>query len=194
VSFDDSYCDFQDCQALSNQYQKMDEEFTSGGLNLNSIRAIQPWFHGVKGNDSPWPKRYEVFPEPLPPRSVRLLVIPLEGSASLSAAGAAITRDLLGILPPSAKTFSNARTHYHCTLWHTSRPTDTRPDPLAVNGGLDSTLLTATPGKRPMVKATTLAHEKEVLAWEVSRTNKPTLVVDRVLMASSGMPLNNPST
>ena len=97
----------------------------------------------------PWPKRYEAFPEPLPPRAVRLLVIPLEGSASLAAAGAAIAKDALKALPASSKVFSNSRTHYHCTVWHTSHPSDTRPDPFAADGGLGADMASASPGQRP---------------------------------------------
>ena len=146
----------------------------------------QPWFHGTEGNGTPWPKRYEVFPEPLPARSVRLLVIPLEGSALMAAAGAAITRDMLAVLPAHVKVFSNARTHYHCTVWHTSHPSDTRPDPFASDGGLNSTEAAAPPGQRPAVTQPVLTAEVEALTKEVAATAAPTLVVDRVVMAASG--------
>ena len=81
-------------------------------LKPESALILQPWFHGTKDcYEAPWPKRYEVFPEPLPPRSVRALVIPLEGAAaSLAAAGEEVIGEILNILPPSVKTFSNIRT------------------------------------------------------------------------------------
>ncbi len=51
-------------------------------------------------------------------------------------------------LPPAAvQIFSNARTQYHCTVFHTSHPSDPRPDPFSPQGGLASP--PALPHERP---------------------------------------------
>ena len=113
-------------------------------------------------------------------------MVPLESSASLAAAGAAITKDALKALPASAKVFSNSRTHYHCTVFHTSHPSDTRPDPFAADGGLGGAdLASAPPGQRPAPSQAVIDNEVDTLRREVEATELPTLVVDRVLMASS---------
>ena len=109
-------------------------------------------------------------------------MVPLESSASLAAAGSAITKDALKALPASAKVFSNSRTHYHCTVFHTSHPSDTRPDPFSVDGGLGDL---APPGQRPAPSQAVIDNEVDTLRREVEATESPTLVVDRVLMASS---------
>lgn len=72
------------------------------------------------------------------------------------------------------------------TLFHTSHPSDTRPDPFTLNGGLDSALSEAPLGKRPAVNAATLSAEIEALSKEVSATGSPTIVLDRIMMAASG--------
>ena len=33
--------------------------------------------------------------------------------------------------------FANARSNYHCTVFHTSQPSDPRPNPTRADGGLD---------------------------------------------------------
>lgn len=46
---------------------------------------------------------YEQFQQPLPKHSVRLLVVPLEDAPTVAAAAAAITRDMLALLPEGTK-------------------------------------------------------------------------------------------
>eukprot|EP00198_Chlamydomonas_reinhardtii_P012572 XP_001701909.1 predicted protein [Chlamydomonas reinhardtii] len=41
------------------------------------------------------------------------------------------------LLPAGAKVFANARSNYHCTVFHTSQPSDPRPNPTRADGGLD---------------------------------------------------------
>ncbi len=65
---------------------------------------MQPLFHGAREAGTPWPRSYADFPDgPLPEHSVRLLVLPLEDSPALAAAGSAVTRDVLAVLPKTTK-------------------------------------------------------------------------------------------
>ena len=64
----------------------------------------QPWFQGLeRDGDTPWPRKYAGLKHPLPPRAVRLLVVPLGESPKLAATAASITREFLGLLPASTK-------------------------------------------------------------------------------------------
>ncbi|GAX84719.1 hypothetical protein CEUSTIGMA_g12141.t1 [Chlamydomonas eustigma] len=101
--FKDSAQNCSACKELKVVYERMDSEFRGKGLNLDAIKAIQPWFHGLDGSNTPWPKMYKDFPEPLPENAVRILVIPLDGSLSLAAAAAAVTREVMQVLPSRAK-------------------------------------------------------------------------------------------
>mmetsp|Transcript_13786 Transcript_13786/g.29733 ORF Transcript_13786/g.29733 Transcript_13786/m.29733 type:complete len:359 (-) Transcript_13786:849-1925(-) len=171
-------------QKLVAVYQKVEDDFLHSGLNLPGIKAMQPWFHGVSDGETPWPKRYDEFAEPLPPHAVRLLVIPLEDSPALGATAAAVTRDILQLLPASAKHFSNARTNYHCTIFHTSHPLDTRADALLADGGVPDLSLPCAKRRGPTSQE--LQQEADTVRRVAEAGPSPMLVLDRVVMANSG--------
>ncbi|KAG1674153.1 hypothetical protein FOA52_015784 [Chlamydomonas sp. UWO 241] len=169
------------CHRLSEQYARMAQQFADSGLDTAGIRAMQPLFHSVQ-EGTPWPKRYDDFPDgPLPPSAVRLVVLPLDGSPALAAAASALARDVRAVLPATAAVFCNARANYHVTVFHTSHPSDQRPEPMSQGGGAPAAGCAAAGPS-----ADTLRAEEVAVAACCSRAQPPRLVLDRVVMASSG--------
>uniref|UniRef100_A0A7R9VQP7 Uncharacterized protein n=1 Tax=Chlamydomonas euryale TaxID=1486919 RepID=A0A7R9VQP7_9CHLO len=159
----------------------MAKKFAESGLDTAGIRSMQHLFHSVQAR-LPWPKRYDDFPGgALPQHAVRLLVLPLDASPSLTAVASVVTRDVRAALPPEASVFCNARSNYHVTVFHTSHPTDQRPSPRAPGGGVAAG---GAPSRAPT--AAELAEEADVVAACVARVASPRLVLDRVVMAASG--------
>lgn len=62
--------------------------------------------------------------------------------------------------------FSNRRSNYHVTLFHTSHPSDPRPDAMAASGGVD---LATAASKRPG-PSQVLCRQ---LLWCLSGTSHP---------------------
>lgn len=125
---------------LQKVYASMAAAFSAGGLDLDAIAETAAWFD--MGPPAPWPRRYSSFlPHPLPPGSVRLVVVPLaDNCPRLASTAAAAAADILGRLPPGCKVFSNARQNLHITVFHFSHPADTRPDALDACSGLEHCL------------------------------------------------------
>lgn len=82
---------------------------------------------------------------------------------------------------PLPQVFCNARANYHVTVFHTSYPSDQRPSPLLPGGGA------AAAGDAPRSPtAEELSAEADAVARIVSETACARLVLDRVVMATSG--------
>eukprot|EP00798_Chlamydomonas_sp_ICE-L_P007782 gene7782-973_t len=174
-----------DAEALLEIYDKVEAGFLTNGLDMPAIKAQQPWFHGVDdAGDTPWPRKYSQLPNPLPEHAVRILVVPISDSPMMANMAASITRDLLGLFPPTAKVFSNSRTHYHCTVFHTSHPADPRPNALLPDGGVTDPSSEA--WERRASNPAELRREREAMQKVVEGCEPPVLRLDRVVMASSG--------
>lgn len=121
---------------LQDVYASMAAAFSAAGLDLGTVAETAAWFE--TGPPAPWPRRYSSFvPHPLPPGSVRLVVVPLaDNCPRLASMAAAAAADILSLLPPGCKVFSNARQNLHITVFHFSHPADTRPDALDLRSGL----------------------------------------------------------
>ncbi|MEW5306396.1 MAG: hypothetical protein WDW36_008863 [Sanguina aurantia] len=115
------------------------EDFAQDGLDPQALLNLEPWFY-TSPDGTRQPRRYSNFTFPLPPASVRLLVIPLSDSPEMATAGASITDSILELLPAGCQVYVNAGTQYHCTVFHTSHPMDPRPDATLADGGVDLTL------------------------------------------------------
>lgn len=77
--------------------------------------------------------------------------------------------------PPTVpQVFANARGNYHITVFHTSQPTDPRPDPTRPDGGTD---LTLEPHRRRVPTAAEWQNEQEVVRQLVAATQPPMLRV-----------------
>lgn len=179
---------------LSLKYQVMHETFGRNGFSSSEIITVSSWFSfpsSAQEVPMPRPRNYSEFqPIPLPPNSVRLLVIPLESSPSIAALGVAITRDVVKALAeasPKTVCWNNQRIFYHITIFHTSHPHSIRPSPFDPNGGVEGeqaagkdTLNVISPSKEVLVK------EEEALRDILAEEEPPVLEIDRVLMTSGG--------
>ncbi|KAG2494072.1 hypothetical protein HYH03_007715 [Edaphochlamys debaryana] len=175
----------QEAQEWAALYARMAAEFKANDLNAKAIEPLVSWFHGVDvEGETPWPKKYPELDEPLQFGAVRLLVIPLDDSPVILRIAAAVTADVMRLLPEGVKVFANARGNYHCTVFHTSQPTDPRPDPATPNGGVD---LAAPPAARRLPTASEWARELAMVQKLVADTPVPTLRLERVVQASTGV-------
>lgn len=106
--------------------------------------------------------------------------------ASVVVLGLSLTEPALWPRLPSCPVqyFCNARTNYHCTVFHTSHPTDTRPDPFHSSGGLPAN--PGPPHTRPGPSKELLDAETQAVTRVVKASKPPHLVLDRVVMANSG--------
>lgn len=169
---------------LDSVYSRMTADFLSKGLDLSSIRTLEPWFHNVRGNPGPaFPRKYTEFEDPLPEYGARLVVVPLEDSPKLVSAAAEITQQVEAILPPSAKVFANPPENYHVTVFHTSHPTDPRANPIDPTGGVD---LTESPSDRRDATASEIQQELKMVKDIASKIQAPVLQLERVTMAPTG--------
>jgi hypothetical protein len=191
---------------LPGIYQKMANEFFDSGLNVDAIEVLLEWFDdGEKHDDGvPRPRLYVEFDNALPHNCCRYLALPL-GSLEhqLEVAGSQFTNEVCGLLHPNAKVrrastpvpsrgvltfvamqlFRNTPGIYHITLFHTSDPFDPRPAPLLPDGGTDATQAAH---KRAAPTAADLALELQAMQQLVASSAAPTLVFERVLLATSG--------
>ena len=206
--------------ALPAAYAEMARAFALDGLDLDTIRALQPWFDNAEGDSSsgggggggaaaaaaavaalPWPKAYAALSPPLPPASVRLLVVPVtELSPALGAAAARAAAGVARLLPPGARVFTNARADLHVTVFHFSHPSDPRPDALSRDGfggggggggsggggGGAEDPAALPPARRPAAGARQLEAELAAAAELVAAAAPFELVVERVVLARSG--------
>jgi len=121
----------QQALAMRAAYDKMFADFGQSGLDMAAIESMRPWYHGLDVPGlMPWPKLYPQVTPPLPIDAVRLLVLPYEECPTLAATAAAAAADIAKLLSsgvPGIKIFLNARTNLHCTIFHTSHPSDLRP-------------------------------------------------------------------
>uniref|UniRef100_A0A383VDX6 Uncharacterized protein n=1 Tax=Tetradesmus obliquus TaxID=3088 RepID=A0A383VDX6_TETOB len=136
LAADSSTAAQQAVKKLQDVYASMALAFSAAGLDLGTVAETAAWFE--TGPPAPWPRRYSSFlPHPLPPGSVRLVVVPLaDNCPRLASMAAAAAADILSLLPPGCKVFSNARQNLHITVFHFSHPADTRPDSLDARSGL----------------------------------------------------------
>lgn len=89
---------------LASKYSNMATQFHSHGLDLPAIEALQPCFDNLHDEGVlPWPKNYGKFDTPLPPKSVRLLVIPFDDDPKVAAVAQNIAQDILKLLPQDTK-------------------------------------------------------------------------------------------
>ena len=179
---------------LSTLYAKMHDDFGQTGFSSSDIVSVSKWFYfpsNPKEVPMPRPRNYSEFqPLPLPPNSVRLLVIPLDSSPSLSSMAVAVTQDfvkLLSLASPNTQVFNNQRSFYHITIFHTSHPKSIRPDPFESSGGVigeqaagRETLNASTPTDL------TLVREEGALKELLADQEPPTLEIDRVLITRGG--------
>lgn len=70
--------------------------------------------------------------------------------------------------------FVNTKTHYHCTVFHTSHPMDPRPDSTLPDGGVD---LKLPPAQRRQPTAAELARELQLARAVVAGHAPPILQV-----------------
>lgn len=70
--------------------------------------------------------------------------------------------------------FSNSRNNYHCTMFHTSHPSDGGADPCTA------------PAERPSLSDADIAAELAAVAAVVAQTAPPRLRAERVVMTRSG--------
>ena len=74
--------------------------------------------------------------------------------------------------------FANGRSHYHCTVFHTSNPTDTRPDALDLNGGVPEGNFGGVPvWERPGPVEHYLHRERDVMERAIEAAHAPVLRV-----------------
>ncbi|KAG2446741.1 hypothetical protein HYH02_008302 [Chlamydomonas schloesseri] len=183
----------QEAQDLAALYRRMAEEFAASDLNAKAIDPLKSWFHGLEDDHAtPWPRKYPELEPPLQAGggmgsygAVRLLVVPLEESPVVLRIAAAVTADVMRLLPGGAKVFANARGNYHCTVFHTSQPSDPRPNPMRSDGGLDEPA--QPPHLRRLPTAAESARELQLVKDLVADTPVPTLRLERVVQASTGV-------
>ncbi|PNW86371.1 hypothetical protein CHLRE_02g083850v5 [Chlamydomonas reinhardtii] len=176
----------QEAQDWAALYRRMAEEFESSDLNAKAIDPLKSWFHGLEDeHNTPWPRKYPELEPPLQYGSVRLLVVPLEESPVVLRIAAAVTADIMRLLPAGAKVFANARSNYHCTVFHTSQPSDPRPNPTRADGGLDDPA--QPPHLRRLPTPAESARELQLIKDLVADTQVPTLRLERVVQASTGV-------
>ncbi|GFR49436.1 hypothetical protein Agub_g11494, partial [Astrephomene gubernaculifera] len=175
----------QEARQLAALYGKMADDFAAQDLNHAAIEPLKSWFHGLESpSDTPWPKKYTELDPPLQFGAIRLLVVPLDDSPAVLRIAAAVTADVMRRLPQGTKVFANARGNYHCTVFHTSQPTDPRPDPTRPDGGTD---LSLAPHLRRLPTAAEWERELEAVRRLVAETPVPVLRLERVVQASSGV-------
>ncbi|GLI59704.1 hypothetical protein VaNZ11_001649 [Volvox africanus] len=166
-------------------YSRMADEFETRDLNPTVMEPLKSWFHGVEDpEETPWPKKYTELEPPLQFGSVRLLVVPLDDSPVVLRIAASVTADVMRLLPEGTKVFANARGNYHCTVFHTSQPSDPRPDPTRPDGGTDVSL---EPSRRRVPTEAEWKQELEIVRQLVSATPVPVLRLERVVQASTGV-------
>eukprot|EP01025_Chloroclados_australasicus_P000247 TRINITY_DN10118_c0_g1_i1.p1 TRINITY_DN10118_c0_g1~~TRINITY_DN10118_c0_g1_i1.p1 ORF type:complete len:202 (+),score=22.71 TRINITY_DN10118_c0_g1_i1:25-606(+) len=94
-----------------------------------------------------------------------------------------MTREVMGALPMGTDAFSNRRTNYHITLFHTSRPDDPRPDALQPSGGVERSV----PGpERPAPTEDALKAELAVCESIAADTSTAVVQFERVFLADTG--------
>ncbi|GLC33614.1 hypothetical protein PLESTM_000092000 [Pleodorina starrii] len=175
----------QEAKEWAALYGKMADEFAATDLNPKAIEPLKSWFHGMNAEgETPWPRKYTEFEPPLGLGAVRLLVIPLDESPVVLRIAASVTADVMRLLPEGTKVFANARGNYHCTVFHTSQPTDPRPDPTRPDGGTD---LSQEPSRRRLPTAAEWKREADIVRQLVAATPVPVLRLERVVQASTGV-------
>ncbi|WIA23749.1 hypothetical protein OEZ85_000427 [Tetradesmus obliquus] len=173
---------------LQRVYASMAAAFSAGGLDLDAIAETAAWFE--MGPPAPWPRRYSSFlPHPLPPGSVRLVVVPLaDNCPRLASTAAAAAADILGLLPPGRKVFSNARQNLHITVFHFSHPADTRPDSLDACSGLAHCLAAQQGPAAAQQQGSHLQQQQQQQQLGRGDASPPfTLQFERGLLARSGV-------
>ncbi|WIA44262.1 hypothetical protein OEZ86_010565 [Tetradesmus obliquus] len=168
---------------LQRVYASMAAAFSAGGLDLDAIAETAAWFE--MGPPAPWPRRYSSFlPHPLPPGSVRLVVVPLaDNCPRLASTAAAAAADILGLLPPGCTVFSNARQNLHITVFHFSHPADTRPDALDACSGLEHCLAAQQGPAAAQQQGSHLQQQQQ----QLGPTPPFMLQFEQVLLARSGV-------
>jgi hypothetical protein len=130
-----------DPEKLKQFYDSMEHRFLEEGLNLGAIEAQSLYFDvssreegGTNEQRRVQPKWYTQFvPVPLPPKAVRLCVA-FMNDQSLSDDIYKATCDILDRGLPSDHSYHESRqSHYHQTIFMTSRPDDMRPDPWSID-------------------------------------------------------------
>jgi len=189
---DEFEVDFQASQKLLALYDMMEGRLSQKGLNVDGIKQIRPFFSGLGGSPEtpawggPRPKKYTELEPPAGPLAfptVRLLVLPLGDAPLLVSRAAAATREVVSVLP-AGDMFLNSQAKYHVTLFHTSGLWDPTTDPLDPTGGFASS---SAPCERARSTDATLSRERERLEALAACTEAPTVVVDRVIFADSGV-------
>lgn len=171
-------------KVLISLYENMTSEFVNKGLDLEVVRAAQPWFHNVQPNNKPAvPRNYTQFEPALPYYGARLIVIPLDLDGGLVSTLEKIAQQVVAMLPASVKVFSNPPRNYHCTVFHTSHPADPRPNPMQRFGGVD---FGTAPSKRRDSSVEEIVMEKQIVHTVVSHSKPPLLQLERVMLAPSG--------
>jgi hypothetical protein len=88
-----------------------------------------------------------------------------------------------------AQVYVNSRCNLHCTLFHFSHPADPRPDASKPGGGLCEQQPSSAPPphERPGPTTAVVAHEQAAAGAIAASTTCFQLVVERVLLARSGV-------
>lgn len=129
-----------DPEKLKQFYDSMEDRFLEEGLNLGAIEAQSLYFNvsrekgGKNQQRRVQPLSYTQFvPVPLPPKAVRLCVAFMD-DPSLSDDIYKAACDIFDRgLPPDHFYHESRQSHYHTTLFMTSRPDDMRPDPWSID-------------------------------------------------------------
>ncbi|KAK9851129.1 hypothetical protein WJX84_011658 [Apatococcus fuscideae] len=165
---------------LGRIYDNMARGFSTAGVNTQEIANLSRGFD--LAGPLVQPLRFDQYPEPFPPAAVRLVVIPLQGHPQLVERLALLAQDVQAVLPKDCQSFSNPPPRYHCTVFHTSQPSDPRPDPYVEGGGANS----LPPAARPPPSDSVLARESATMTAIAATAPAFELEVHSIVFASSG--------
>lgn len=162
--------------ARREEYQRMQDETLRAGLAMDTVAATRGRFDAREGWISAWPKKYD-----LPQHAVRIVMAPVGEEPNLTTKASGAVRKIMKILPLGMQVFINPAKHYHCTVFHLSRPEEVRTDPFLEYAQ-------APPDGMPR-RATDQVLQREIQALKRLGEEVPTLEleVDRVVLAPSGV-------
>ncbi|KAK9821690.1 hypothetical protein WJX74_008619 [Apatococcus lobatus] len=170
-----------DAPELGKLYESMAAQFASGGLKTQEIQQLSRGFDLLGPKVHPF--RFDQYEEPFPPAAVRLVVVPLQRQPVLMAHLTKLAAEVRAVLPTGCQSFSNPPPRYHCTVFHTSQPSDPRPNPLAEDGG---THLSVAPAARPSPSGAILQQESKTIQ-DIAAAEPPFyLEVHSIVFAASG--------
>lgn len=176
---------------LRREYELMEEEFKTHGLNSQAVKDIKRYYTNVEGmgvasagraqkeNELVTPKKYVDLTPSLKFPTVRLVVLPLESAPELVTSCGAATKAVRKALPPGTVVFETPKSNLHCTVFKLSSPTDPVTDPL-VRRMEGEEAYTGVPGAKVLEK------EKIQVKRMAKAIKTPRLVIDKLLFTTDG--------